>query len=175
MPMSSGLLDPWLRLVVDLWMCHRGQGGSRFHGGEQSRRRSLLTSGRSGSDSGAGVVCGRGSKLRGGPGHGAELLRVPGKAGVRWSSVAAVVRGALLRRSKAGVALGCCGGGGMARWDAGGRGRQLKEAAGIWACAPQKESRRGSRAQREENGSRQQLCVIPGLGVKLLEGRPLVG
>jgi len=71
----------------------------------------LLTSGRSGRDSGAGVVWGRGSKLRDGPGHGAELLRVPGKAGVRWSRVAAVVRGALLRRSKAGVALGCCGGG----------------------------------------------------------------
>jgi hypothetical protein len=78
-------------------------------------------------------------------------------------------------RGKAGAALGGSGGGGVASWGAGGRGRQLKEAAGIWACAPQKESRRGSRAQREENGSRQQLYVIPGLGVKLLEGRPLVG
>jgi len=39
LPRSSGLLDPWLRLVVDLWMCHRGQGGSWFHGGEQSRQK----------------------------------------------------------------------------------------------------------------------------------------
>jgi len=52
----------------------------------------------------------------------------------------------------------------VASWGAGGRGRQLKKAAGIWACALQKGSRRGSRAQRGENGSRQQLCVIPGPG-----------
>ena len=67
-------------------------------------------------------------------------------------------------RGKAGAALGSSGGGGVASWGAGGRGRQLKKAAGIWACAPQEESRRGSRAQRGENGSRQQLCVIPGPG-----------
>ena len=67
-------------------------------------------------------------------------------------------------RGKAGAALGSSGGGGVASWGAGGRGRQLKKAAGIWACALQKGSRRGSRAQRGENGSRQQLCVIPGPG-----------
>ena len=68
------------------------------------------------------------------------------------------------KQRQGGRGVGSSGGGGVASWGAGGRGRQLKKAAGIWACALQKGSRRGSRAQRGENGSRQQLCVIPGPG-----------
>jgi hypothetical protein len=39
-----GLPDLILELLVDLWRCNGGQGGPSFHGGEQLRRRTELTS-----------------------------------------------------------------------------------------------------------------------------------
>ena len=112
---ASGRLGFTYRLVAVLWSRTGGQRGPRFNGDEQLLGIGLTCVGGSESNSGAyeaGVGDGGLGEV---PGHGAELLRWSGLATVRRSGGSMVAQWLCFGAEKAEVALGCRGGGSVAR------------------------------------------------------------
>jgi len=111
-----------------------GQKGSKMVGGEQLLEELINCGGGSAAKSGAARTESGKSRPRELLEVKVEQLRGSRRSRRRRGSTAAAERGTLPRRSKGSVTQGCGGGGGVARRDAGGRERQLKEADGVWAC-----------------------------------------